>query len=1056
MRRRIAREFPKHFGKDWLDRVIQDWPQKGRPNQIEISRLTRHQRHVAERRAKPEEFFEARHFQALVERYENAFPPMLCSHSHMLDSVRGSRNVTEHGSHLSELVGAQQALSTCKAVLTYAEDQDAVHAIEELQNQLKDLDSEGGASLAEQDGEPQSAQSDDAPNAAKRVQGEEPPDAPSEDGASLAEEDEGPPARRTEGGGLRRRWLYVFSIGVLIIAVIAAALGSRSGNGQPVCNDIGDVELARSGGSTELAALGDYCTDPDEDELTFSAASSDNGVVSAAVADDLLTLIAGGGDGGTATITVTATDPDGRSATASFEVTVNTPPPPANQPPVCDDVEDITIVEGGEREVSISCSDPDGDMITLRVSGGSQTDHHSVSPNTASIDGSGARQFTIVGLSSSAGANYVEIEADDGKGGSDRVRFGVVVEDDEGGSTAEDPPPGVPPKIEGSISCTPSPVAVNASVECRANVSGTTPFTYEWRGGSSSNTASVSYNASFNAEGSQSVSLTVRNSAGSDSESTTVSVMTPPTISSLGCRLSATENQTAICSPTVSGTEPLTYTWSGGDSSGSTSSSFHSPSWSTPGRKTISLTVRNAVGSDSRSTTVEVPEPPPPPIENGSGSGTTTVLPPRPLINSISCMPSPVAVNASVNCTASLSGGAPTSYLWSGGSPWNRTDDTYSTSFSAEGRHFVSLTVSNDGGRDAGSTAVQVMTSPSVNSISCSPSETGTGSSIKCSASVSGTGPLAYMWSGGDSSGSSPSYSPSWNTSGAKTIQLSLRNDVGRHSRSIAVSVIEPPRINSISCSPSPVDTDKRTECSVSVSVSGVEYSWSASGDAFPPSDSGSTYRPQWSSPGTKNVSLDVRNLAGSDSASTPVTVKVKPPDIVISCTAYVVQGASVHCTANNYGGRISTYMWSDSDGSSGSSESYSISFSSYGPHVVRLTASNDGGSDSDSHPVDVLATPPSTALAQCGSDETSVYYFETASYTKHQLRLTQGETALLIPSLGAEPPPAGAEPSYTWPDTDVGGALPSLRSSDVPTIETLSQAACDSWPTGDDLIVSD
>ena len=248
-----------------------------------------------------------------------------------------------------------------------------------------------------------------------------------------------------------------------------------------------------------------------------------------------------------------------------------------------------------------------------------------------------------------------------------------------------------------------------------------------------------------------------------------------------------------------------------------------------------------------------------------------------------------------------------------------------------------------------------------------------------------------------------------------------------------------------------------------SVSVSGVEYSWSASGEAFPPSDNGSTYRPQWSSPGTKNVSLDVRNLAGSNSASTPVTVKVKPPDIVISCTAYVVQGASVHCTANNYGGRISTYMWSDSDGSSGSSESYSISFSSYGPHVVRLTASNDGGSDSDSHPVDVLATPPSTALAQCGSDATNVYYFETASYTKRQLRMTQGETAFLAPPsgaepppLGAEPPPLGAEPSYTRPDTDMGGALPSLRPSYVPTIETLSQAACDSWPTGDDLIVSD
>ena len=1051
MQDHIDQALREHFGDKWLDYILEDEKFVKTLKGPELDTLKHLPRHVEKGEAKPAERFEPTHFMTLVRVYKDAFPPRLYTHRRSLEVVRDSRNFIKHQSYLSDRVTAQDYLSTYRAVLDYIEDYAAVNAIEELLNQLNDLDSEGGADLAEQDGEPHNAQSDDAPNAAPRVEGEEPPDAPSEDGGGLAEQDGEPPARRTEGGGLRRRWLYVFGAGVLTIAVIAAALGSRSGNGspngQPVCSDIGDVELAGPRGSIELAALGDYCADPGEDELTFSAASSDNDIVSATVAGDLLTLIAGDGDGGTATITVTATDPDGRSATASFDVTVNPSPSlavvTANQPPDCDDVEGVTIVEGETQEVSIFCSDRDGDTVMLRVSDDSQTGHHSVSPDTASIDGSGARQFSITGLSSSAGTSYVEIEADDGKGGTDTVRFNVVVEDGGG-----EPPPVVPPQIEGSISCAPSPVAVNASVECRANVSGTPPFTYEWRGGSSSNTASASYNASFNAEGSQSVSLTVSNVAGSDDGTTTVQVMTPPSIGSLGCPSSATVKQAVNCSPIVSGTGPLTYMWSGSDSSGSTSSSIHSPRWSTPGRKTISLTVRNAVGSDSGSSTVEVPEPPPPQIGNGRGSGTTTVLPPRPLINSISCMPSPVAVNENVSCTVNLSGGTPTSYLWSGGSPWNRTDDNYSTSFSAEGRHFVSLTVSNDGGRDAGSTTVQVMTPPSVNSISCSPFETGTGSSIKCSASVSGTGPLAYVWSGGDSSGSSPSYSPSWNTPGAKTIQLSLRNDVGSHSSSTAVSVIEPPRINSISCSPSPVDTDERTECSVSVSVSGVEYSWSASGDAFPPSDSGSTYRPQWSSPGTKNVSLDVRNLAGSDSASTPVTVKVKPPDIVISCTAYVVQGASVHCTANNYGGRISTYMWSDSDGSSGSSESYSISFSSYGPHVVRLTASNDGGSDSDSHPVDVLATPPSTALARCGSDATNVYYFETASYTKHQLRL-------------------GAAPNRdAWADTDADDALsapalsaPALSdawSGDERIIAIFSQAACDSWPTGNDLIVSD
>ncbi len=518
MRRRIAREFPKHFGKDWLDRVIQDWPKLRRRvgGEVEVERLTLHRRHVADGRAESEEFFEARHFRALVEGYADAFPPMLVSHSHMLDSVRESRNVTEHGSHLSESTSAQQALITCRAVLAYAKDQDAVNEIERLQSQLNDLDSEDapgftgqdeeprdaqpedeaslaeqdgeprdaqpedeaslaeqdgeprdaqpedgaslaeqngeprdaqpedGASLAEQDGEPRDAQPEDGVSLAE--QDGEPHDAQPEDGASLAEQDGEPPARRAEGGGLSRRF-YSVLVALVIAAIAALLLLLLSGNGSPVCNDIDDVELRGPGGSTELAALGDYCTDSDEDELAFSAASSDNGVVSATVAGDSLTLIAGGGDGGTATITVTATDPDGRSATASFDVTVNPPPPPPNQPPVCDDVEDITIVVDGEREVSISCSDPDGDMIVLRVGVDSQTDHFSVSPDTASINGSGTRQFTITGLSPtglspSAGANYVEIEADDGKGGTSRVRFNVAV---------EDLPPVEPQETEGEL-----------------------------------------------------------------------------------------------------------------------------------------------------------------------------------------------------------------------------------------------------------------------------------------------------------------------------------------------------------------------------------------------------------------------------------------------------------------------------------------------------------------------------------------------------------------------------------------------------------------------------
>lgn len=78
-----------------------------------------------------------------------------------------------------------------------------------------------------------------------------------------------------------------------------------------------------------------------------------------------------------------------------------------------------------------------------------------------------------------------------------------------------------------------------------------------------------------------------------------------------------------------------------------------------------------------------------------------------PVIESISCSPSPPTVDESVTCTATLSGGAPDTYSWSGGASAS-SNSTYSTSFSTLGSHTISLTVSNTAGSDDGSTSVNV------------------------------------------------------------------------------------------------------------------------------------------------------------------------------------------------------------------------------------------------------------------------------------------------------------------------------------------------------------
>ena len=343
MQRYIDQKLREHFGvgDKWLEEVLRDENFVKTLKSSERKSLKNLARYVAAGDHEPAERFEPTHFKTLVGVYPSAFPVEWSTNDDMFDSITSARNLKTHEKYLNDPHRTRQTLTTCVSVLKYIKDRDVaeeIEKIEKLLNQLNDLDSvRSGANLAERDGES--------------------PDAPSEDGASLAEEDEGPPARRTEDGGLRRPWLYVFGAGVLIIAVIAAALGSRSGNGQPVCSDIGDVELAGPGGSIELAALGGYCTDPDEDDLTFSAASSDNGVVSATVAGDLLTLIAGGRDGGTATITVTATDSDGREATASFGATVGADrgkPTKDEPPPGVSSTGELEPAEPGQPESSVA------------------------------------------------------------------------------------------------------------------------------------------------------------------------------------------------------------------------------------------------------------------------------------------------------------------------------------------------------------------------------------------------------------------------------------------------------------------------------------------------------------------------------------------------------------------------------------------------------------------------------------------------------------------------------------------------------------------------------
>ena len=73
------------------------------------------------------------------------------------------------------------------------------------------------------------------------------------------------------------------------------------------------------GGPASSVSMEAWFSDPDDDELTYAAASGNVGAVSVTASGDIVWLAPG--TAGTATVTVTASDPDGQSATQTMTVT---------------------------------------------------------------------------------------------------------------------------------------------------------------------------------------------------------------------------------------------------------------------------------------------------------------------------------------------------------------------------------------------------------------------------------------------------------------------------------------------------------------------------------------------------------------------------------------------------------------------------------------------------------------------------------------------------------------------------------------------------------------
>ena len=139
-------------------------------------------------------------------------------------------------------------------------------------------------------------------------------------------------------------------------------------------------------GDTVTVDVSSYFRDPDGDELTYAAASSNASIANVSVSGSTVTVT--GITTGTATVTVTATDPGGLGATQTVGVSVV-----GNRGPLAvGSIPAQTLSVGGSVTVDASSyfRDPDGDLLTYTVSSSNaRVASVSVSGNLVTVTGAG-------------------------------------------------------------------------------------------------------------------------------------------------------------------------------------------------------------------------------------------------------------------------------------------------------------------------------------------------------------------------------------------------------------------------------------------------------------------------------------------------------------------------------------------------------------------------------------------------------------------------------------------------------------------------------------------
>jgi PKD repeat protein len=485
---------------------------------------------------------------------------------------------------------------------------------------------------------------------------------------------------------------------------------------------------------------------------------------------------------------------------------------------------------------------------------------------------------------------------------------------------------------------------------CFTDLSTGNPFLWLWNFGDGSTSQSQNPCHTYQQPGVYTVSLTVENACGPDTETRTAYVIVQPApVADFSGTPRSGCGPLQVCFTDLSTGTPTTWSWDFGDGA---TSNLQNPchTYQTPGTYTVSLTVNNQYncGPDTE-TKAQYIVIYPSPVADFSGTPVA------------GCDPLQV-------CFTDLSTGDPVSWNWNFGDGGTSSDQNPCHTYQAPGTYTVSLTINNEYkcGPDTETKVAYVTVDSAPNAAFSGTPLSGCGPLEVCFTDQSTGNPISWSWNFGDGAGST-AQNPchTYQTPGTYTVSLTVDNLPGcgpdTETREAYITVYPNP-VADFSGTP-------RTGCAP-LEVCFTDLS---TGEAstwlwdFGDGTSSQSQNPchTYQSPGSYTVALTVNNRyqCGPDTETKVAYITVKGgPTAAFTGTPRNGCAPMQVCFTDQSSGNPTQWSWNFGDGSTSSQQNPCHTYGQPGTYTVSLLVANECGDDTETKVGYIVVDGPPTA----------------------------------------------------------------------------------------------